>query len=132
MVDTMKFITGEDLTLLAALMVTIGGLVRTTKADIPFLPTIPAKFRPLLALLLGAAGGALDALVRGTPPVKALLVGVSSAIGAMIGHQTLVEGMRNGVEFGAKKDPSPEEDAAKAVDAADEVPPTSSEKEQDK
>lgn len=127
----MKIITGEDLTLLAALMVTIGGLVRTTKADIPFLPTIPSKFRPLLALLLGAAGGALDALVRGTPPVKALLVGISSAIGAMIGHQTLVEGMRNGVEFGAKK---PSDGAAEpaATESPDEAPPTTSDKEQNK
>jgi len=99
-------VSSEDFALLAALMVTVGGLVRTTKADIPFVPTVDSKWRPIVALVLGALGGAIDALVRGTPPVKALLLGITSALGAMVGHQAFIEGLRNGVEIGAKAPPA--------------------------
>jgi len=100
-----QVVTGEDLALLAALMITIGGLVRTTKADIPFVPNVDSRWRPFVALALGALGGMLDALVRGTPFVRALLTGIMGAIGAIAGHQTFVEGLRGGVEIGETKPP---------------------------
>lgn len=79
----------------------IGFAVRTLKKDTFVFPPswhIPSAARPLLALLLGALGGGVDMMARGTPWKDALLQGLAAAITAMVGHAVLVEGARDGKE----------------------------------
>lgn len=82
--------------------VVIGGLVRMVKSDaIPI--TVPARWRPVLALGLGLASGACDAIIRGTDWHEALGMGLLSSFVAMGGHDVLIEALRGGAEVSAPK-----------------------------
>lgn len=84
----------------ATLALVVGLVVRLLKSDTP-LPTVPARYRPFLALGLGAVGGALDALASGTPWQQAVLGGISAALAAMVGHEVIVEQLFGGREIGS-------------------------------
>jgi hypothetical protein len=80
---------------LAALL--IGLVVRLLKEDTRFPPfALPARWRPALALGLGAASGALQAVSTGTPWRDALLGGIVSGSLAIAGHGAIVDSARNG------------------------------------
>lgn len=82
--------------------VVIGGLVRMVKSDaIPI--NVPARWRPVLALGLGLASGACDAIIRGTSWQEALGMGLLSSFVAMGGHDVLIEALRGGAEVSAPK-----------------------------
>ena len=82
--------------------VVIGGLVRMVKSDaIPI--NVPARWRPVLALGLGLASGACDAIIRGTSWQEALGMGLLSSFVAMGGHDVLIHAMRDGEEVSAPK-----------------------------
>src|SRR5262249_51879813 len=91
--------TPEQLTWLGMLTVLVGFLVRLLKADTlngllaPYsIPPIPKAALPWVALLLGFAGGSLEALTRGaTWSAAALsgLMGVISGTIAIAGNETL-------------------------------------------
>ncbi len=87
--------------------VAIGLLVRALKSPKvpPPLDRIPARARPLVALLLGIASGALEAVVAGTPWQKAVIGGVIAAAVAIASHQLVIEGARGGRELGEPKPP---------------------------
>ncbi len=90
----------------------VGAIVRVLKDDsVPITIrgwTVPRSCRPLLALGLGAVGGAIDIAARGTPWKSAMLLGLTSAITAMTGHTVFVEGLRDGREPGDdRKDGEP-------------------------
>jgi hypothetical protein len=96
---------------LAALALFIGAMVRLLKSDTPLPWTVPAQWRSWLAVGLGVVGGVLDALVAGTPSVRALLQGLGAAAIAIAAHDTLVEGLRGGREWFASKTKVPPGDA---------------------
>lgn len=100
----------------ALLALVIGLTVRLLKSDTP-LPTVPSRYRPFLALALGALGGAVDSVARGTPWPEALLAGFGASLTAMLGHEVLVEKLLGGREPGAKNAPSVDE-LARAVNEA--------------
>ncbi len=85
---------------LALATVAIGLTMRALKADIVqgWLKPIPARYRPLIALGLGAASGILEAISAGTPWLEALLRGLLSAAVAMAGHDVIIEGLLGGRE----------------------------------
>jgi hypothetical protein len=75
----------------------IGLIVRLLKEDTRFPPfAIPARWRPVLAIGLGALSGALHAVATGTPWRDALLGGLVSGSLAIAGHGTIVDGFRDG------------------------------------
>lgn len=96
---------GHKWLLVSALV--IGTLVRLFKSDspLPFGIAIPARWRGWAAVGLGVVAGVLNAMVNGTPLRDALLQGVAAAIGAIIGHDLLVAGLRDGREFFTPKAP---------------------------
>ena len=89
---------------LAALV--IGFLVRLVRDDstVAWFPiTIPARWRPLIALGLGIVSGILNALVAKVDWPSAIVGGVVSAVTAMGGHAVVINALRNGRELGEKK-----------------------------
>lgn len=97
---------------LAALALFIGAIVRLLKSDTPLPWTVPAQWRSWLAIGLGVVGGVLDALVIGTPTVRALLQGLAAAAIAIAAHDALVEGLRGGREWFSSKPKAPPGNAA--------------------
>src|SRR5574338_298624 len=90
---------------IAVAAVLIGAIVRALKQDTPIPITIVAKYRPWLALGLGQVSGVLQALSTGTPWKEALVGGLVSSVVAILGHDLVIESMRNGKELGAPKVP---------------------------
>jgi hypothetical protein len=77
--------------------VVLGCIVRLLKEDTRFPPfAVAARWRPLLAMGLGIASGALHAVATGTPWRDALLGGLVSGSLAIAGHGTIVDGFRDG------------------------------------
>lgn len=77
----------------------IGLLVRLSKRDIAWLPSIDARWRALLAVVLGVASGVLDKVANGTPWRAALLGGLFSGMLAISSHDVIIEGFRRGKEI---------------------------------
>lgn len=86
---------------LAAILV--GLLVRVLKSDVKITPTIPARYRPFLALALGQLAAVLDHVASGTPWRDAAIGGFIAAVVAMVGHEAAIEKLRGGQELGAPK-----------------------------
>lgn len=84
---------------IAVMAVVIGAVVRLLKSDTPLPFSVPARWRSWLALGLGAVSGVLDSLMAGTPLLQALVEGLGSAMLAIVGHETVVEGLRKGREL---------------------------------
>jgi len=78
----------------------IGGCVRLMKSDGPIPITVPARWRPWLALVLGAAAGVFEKLNAGVSWKQALVGGFLAAFIAISGHQLFIESARNGRELG--------------------------------
>lgn len=103
---------------LAALL--IGGGVRLVKSDSP-VPTwlhLPVwltapRARVWIALGGGIVAGVLDRVGNGDEWQPALFWGLSAAMTAIIGHETLVESMRGGRDFFVSKDKFESSNAAK-------------------
>ena len=87
-----------DPKLIAFASVVIGAVARASKGDVRWFPTLPKQYRPLLVLALGVLAAVLDAIVRGTDWKDALLAGLLSSSGAMVGHAVGVEGLLKGKE----------------------------------
>jgi len=81
----------------------IGLVVRLLKSDGPIPFTLPAKWRPWLAVGLGIVAGVLEKAGTGVAWREAVLGGVLAAFAAISGHQLLVESLRGGRELGEKK-----------------------------
>lgn len=92
---------------LAALV--IGFLVRLLKSDVKFMFDVPAKYRPLAAIILGLAAAAVDRVIGGAPAKEALTEGLSAAALAIAGHVLGIEWLRGGKEItvGADKPKGP-------------------------
>lgn len=81
----------------------IGAVVRLLKSDTP-LPTVPPKWRPVLALVLGLVAGVLTKVASGIDWQTALEGGLGAASIAIFGHDFVVAGLRDGKEPFAPKD----------------------------
>ena len=75
----------------------IGGAVRLVKGDTP-LPMVPPRYRPWLAVGLGAVSAVLQSLVQHVPIGQALVQGALSVFVAISGHELLVESLLGGKE----------------------------------
>lgn len=93
-----SLVTGQKW--LMASIIVIGLLVRLSKSDVAqrWLTPVPARYRPLVALVLGVASGILEAVAAGTPWLAALLRGLLAAAVAMAGHDVVIEGLLGGRE----------------------------------
>jgi hypothetical protein len=60
---------------------------------------VPAGARPVIAVVLGALGMIATQLQNGTPWQQAALNGLYAGALAVLGHQTVIEGMRGGKEI---------------------------------
>lgn len=85
---------------LAAIL--IGLAVRLLKSD-TIGPAIPAKWRALVAIVMGIGSGiaipVLQKLGSGVPPKDALLWGVFAAFTAIAGHNVIVDAARGGKDL---------------------------------
>ncbi len=80
--------------------IVVGFIVRLLKEDTRFPPfAVPARWRPVLALALGALSGSLQAVATGIPWRDALLGGLVSGSLAIAGHGTIVEALRDGKDI---------------------------------
>lgn len=77
----------------------IGIFVRLLKSDVKFTPSIPPRWRPLVALAGGILAGVLDAAARGTPWKRAILQGVIAAGVAIATHDVAIASILNGREI---------------------------------
>jgi len=90
----------------------IGAFVRLLKSDGPIPINVPARWRPVLALVLGLASAALAQVANGTPWRRALTEGLLAGVIAIVGHDVLVEGVRGGKEIPmGKAAPTPKPEA---------------------
>lgn len=74
--------TTLKIALLVSAVLVINGLVRALKEDTPIPITIPARWRPLVAVVLGQAGAGLALIVSHYVPWLQLGTGEALAIGA--------------------------------------------------
>lgn len=82
-------------------LLVIGGLVRALKAG-QLNEWIKPKWRPVVALVLGAVYTAVEAWGVGREPREAVLMGALALLGAVWGHDFVINGLRNGRELGRK------------------------------
>lgn len=81
----------------------IGLIVRAVKSDGPIPITLPAKWRPWLAVALGIVSTILNKVATGTHWKDALAGGMVAALASISGHELLVESARGGRELGESK-----------------------------
>lgn len=94
-----------------ALSFVVGAVVRGLKPDVPIPVNVPPRARPLVALALGVFGGAVLMVFEVVPGLawpRALVGGFLAGGLAVVGHETLVESLRAGRDFGTPKAPAPE------------------------
>ena len=83
-------------TVVAAMVVY--ALIRIAKSDkIPF--SIPARLRPWVSIALGIVYGGLQSVIRGTGWGEAFLAAAITGLGPVMGHEFVVESLRNGKEL---------------------------------
>ena len=79
--------------------VVVGAVVRATKPDIRIMPTVPARYRPLVGAAVAIVLGASDAIVMGTPWRKAGAGAAAAFALAWFGHVFGIEIIRGGKEL---------------------------------
>lgn len=79
--------------------VVIGFVVRVLKGDTALPFQIPPTVRVWAAFGLGILDSVLFKVFSGATLQSALMWGLSAAIAAIIGHETIIESMRKGQEF---------------------------------
>jgi hypothetical protein len=114
-------VAGKQWILLAAILV--GAVVAAAKQgwlSAWLAKKLPPSALPYLAIGLGVLGTAATAVVSGKPLAQALVDGFSAGMAAIVGHETLVEGIRGGKELLPEKKSSfadhPPKAPAPAVD----------------
>lgn len=79
----------------------VGLLVWAAKTGrLPYIETVPAFWRPILVVVLGQVGGALEAAARGLPWHEGFVRGLVVSVVAVLGHHLGIEKMRGGRELG--------------------------------
>lgn len=103
--------------------IVIGFIVRLSKGDVPWFPTISSRWRPMLSLLLGVATSVADHIANGTPWKGAIILGLIAGLVPVSAHEVLVNGVRDGKDFPAPLSTPVDPATAKkdAVDVARDV-----------
>jgi hypothetical protein len=76
---------------IAASSILIGAIVRLVKSDTILPVDVPAKWRPLLAIVLGQVAAVLEHLAAGASWGTAVANGVIASVIAILGHEWIVE-----------------------------------------
>lgn len=87
---------------LPLLMIFAGLFGRLLKQDIAWFPTISPRYRAWAVLAFGILEGVLGKVVSGVGWRAALIAGFLAAMGAISGHELVIEGLRSGREIGDK------------------------------
>lgn len=74
-------------------------LIRLSKSDTKYVPTLPPRVRIWAALLLGVASGVLEHVTAGKSWAQALTGGFVSVAIAVLFHESVVSSARAGHEF---------------------------------
>lgn len=77
----------------------VGLIVRVTKEDTKLPIDIPAKWRPMVAIVAGALLGAFEKVIAGGAWKDALLGGAAAAVLAIAGHYLGVDVARGGKDI---------------------------------
>ena len=91
---------------IALAAIVIGAVVRLLKSDGPIPLTVPSRWRPVLAVVLGVIAGVFDKVASGGAWTQAILGGLLAALTAISSHDVVIEGLRGGKELGAPKGPA--------------------------
>lgn len=96
---------------IALAAVVVGFLTRLVKSDTKLPIDIPARYLPVVSIVLGLASGVLDRVVSGTAWKPAIVGGLVSGVIPMLGHDLVIGTLRNGNEVRVpglmKGDPPP-------------------------
>ncbi len=84
---------------IGAVAIIVHLLVRLLKAG-KLSEYIPARWRPMVALGLGAVAATVDAVALGTPWDQAALAALFGVAAAVLGHDLGIEALRGGRELG--------------------------------
>lgn len=103
-------------------MLIIGSIVRLSKGDVPWFPTVPSRWRPVLSIALGVLVAALYRVVLHGSLNDALILGAVTGLGPIVGHDVIVHALLGGKEPPVPfiKKPSPPEPAEPAAPAKSE------------
>ena len=85
--------------------VVVGSVVRLLKSDTPIPITIPPRWRAVVAMALGLLAGVMERVVGGTAWTQAIVDGLLAGGLPVVGHELVVESMRDGKEIGSGKLP---------------------------
>jgi hypothetical protein len=77
----------------------IGLIVRVLKSDTTIPIVVPPLWRSWLALGLGVVSGVLEKVSTGVTWTSAIVDGLVAGVLAIIGHETIIEGLRGGKEL---------------------------------
>lgn len=99
--DVAALVAAHSWIALAALIVF--AIVRLLKSDTKIPLNIPARYRPVLAIALGAVAGVLDHVASGTPWRQALVNGATAGVLAIMGNVLGVDVLRDGVDVPVPK-----------------------------
>lgn len=86
------------------LLVVVAGLFgRLLKADVPWFFTVPSRYRAWAVVGFGLLEGVLSKVAAGVSWPAAIVAGLLAGVGAISGHELVVEGIRNGRDIGVPK-----------------------------
>lgn len=88
----------------------VGLVVRLAKSDraVQWFPVlVQPRWRPWVAVGLGIVGGIAEKLASGRGWIDALAGGVAAGVTPILGHDFIVDSLRNGRDIGVKKPPEP-------------------------
>jgi len=94
--ELLKSLFSKNWWLSAAIV--IGLVMRLLKEDVKG-PSIPAKYRPLAVVVLGALAGVVNAVLTGQPWRMAFAQGCQAAVIAIVGHYFGVDLLLKGKEL---------------------------------
>ena len=77
----------------------VGFAVRLLKDDTKLPASLPAIWRPWFALVLSMVGADCVAVLGGAPWASTIETGAIACLLAILGHETVVEGVRKGIEI---------------------------------
>lgn len=95
--DVIALVSAHKWVALCALL--IGFIVRLLKSDTTLPVTVPAKWRPWIAMGLGLVGGILEHVANGTAWGEAVTAGLLAGALPILGHQLGIESLRDGKEL---------------------------------
>jgi hypothetical protein len=107
----------ETISLIFASAIAVGAVVRALKDD-TVLPTVPKKWRPVLAIALGQVHAVLMMVVGGKTWKTSIIEGATVSVLAVAGHLVGIEKIRGGKEIplpGLMRDDDDDDDPQRPI-----------------